>query len=157
MVRYDILLTVKDHPYFLRKAFEVAEGASGLRGRYKTGAIIVVGNRIISEGRNSLKTHPFAKSFSKNSEAIYLHAEHEAILKASRYLGKKEWRKARLYVARTTKSSTFGLAKPCNGCACAINHFKIGFVAYSLDAGEHLQYVSYSTKTNDLFIHSEIA
>jgi tRNA(Arg) A34 adenosine deaminase TadA len=147
---------VKDHPYFLRKAFEVAETASGIRGRFRTGAIIAVGNHIISEGRNTLKSHPFAKAFSKNSEAIYLHAEHEAILKASRKLGKRDWHKARLYVARTTKSNQFGLAKPCNGCACAIDHFKIGLVVYSLDAGEHLNYVSYSTKSQDLFVHSEI-
>lgn len=147
---------MKDHPHFLRKALEVAETASGLRGRYRTGALIVLGNEIISKGTNSVKSHPFAKAFSKHPEAIYLHAEHDAILKASRKLGKRDWHKARLYVARTTKSSVFGLAKPCNGCACAINHFKIGLVVYSLDASEHLGYVTYNTKTHDLFMHSEI-
>lgn len=151
-----ILYIVKDHSFFLHKALEVAETAPGIRGRFRTGALVVVGNRIISKGRNSIKSHPFAKTFGKNDAAIYLHAEHDAILKASRKLSRKEWRKAKLYIARTTKSTFFGLAKPCNGCACAIKHFNIGLVVYSLDTDSKLNYVSYNSGNEELYIHSEV-
>lgn len=140
----------------MRRAFEVAESAQGYNGKNKTGAVIVVGNRVVSEGRNSEKSHPFARTFSKHPDSIYLHAEHDAILKASRKLGNQDWNKARLYVARTTRVNHFGIAKPCNGCAAAIEHFNIQHICYSLDAGPYLSFAYLDRKQNQLFITQEI-
>jgi deoxycytidylate deaminase len=151
-----ILHIVKDHAYYLQKAYQVALTSEGFKGKNKTGAVIVVGKKIVATGRNSIKTHPFARTFSRHPDAIYLHAEHDAILKASRKLGDRDWSKARLYVARATKSDFFGLAKPCNGCACAIEHFKINFVCYTLDASEYLSYVTLNRKTDQMFMCQEI-
>lgn len=147
---------MKDHSYYCKKALEAAKESTGFNNRNKTGAIIVVGRKIIAKGSNSEKTHPLAQTFCNHPEAIYLHAEHDAIIKASRKLGKRNWNKARIYVARATRQGGVGIAKPCNGCAAAIKHFKIRIVCYTLGFGEHMSYATADTKKGTLFVTSEI-
>ncbi len=108
-------------------------------GRARLAAAIVVKNDIISVGHNRLKSHPFQARFGSNSDAIYLHAEIDAILSALRIINPEELSKAELYVARVKYADhhrngfTLGLSKPCIGCQRAIQEFGIKRVIYSLD------------------------
>ena len=95
-------------------------------------------NQIISYGVNQNKSHPFHTKFSKNEDAIFLHAETDAIKNALRRLTEEELVKATLYVCRVKYSHngddkwiTWGLSKPCLGCQRAIATFGIENVIYS--------------------------
>lgn len=99
-------------------------------------AAIVIRNRIISFGTNKRKSHPFQKKYGKNVDAIYLHAEIDAIKNALRTINSDELSKATLYVARAKKGPkrnfVTGLARPCqNGCCNAIAAFNIKYVFYT--------------------------
>lgn len=89
-----------------------------------------------------MKSHPLALKWGKNSEAMFIHSELDAIMNASRLRNEVDWRNTTLYVCRvkrTAPRSSFiwGLARPCisnqGGCAAAIAHYDIGRVVYSLD------------------------
>jgi deoxycytidylate deaminase len=95
-------------------------------GRQRLSACIVKGKRLISIGVNKRKTHPLQWKFSKHEEAIYLHAEIDAIINA-----KEDIRGATMYVARVMKNGECGLAKPCEGCQRAIQFFGIKKVYYT--------------------------
>jgi len=102
-------------------------------------AAIVYKNQLISFGINQRKTDPFQAKFSKNSEAIYIHAENSAIKNALRDLSIEKLSKATLYICRVKKLDNrfvFGMAKPCVGCMKAIINFDIKKVYYSLDNGD---------------------
>lgn len=103
----------------------------------KIAAGIAIKGTLISLGRNSRRTHPFAARFQKHEEAIYLHAETAAIANALNHVHKDELRRATLYVHRVKHPSARtaeycdGLAKPCPGCMGAISAFGIRKVIYS--------------------------
>lgn len=80
-------------------------------------------------GFNSKKTHPLAKRFGRNSQAICLHAEVDAIRKAIR--SGSETFGSSLYVARILKNGTPAMAKPCPGCQRAIIAFGIKEVEWT--------------------------
>lgn len=80
-------------------------------------------------GYNQLKSHPLQAKFGRNDRAIYLHAEIDAIVKATR-LG--YWLEdATMYIARVLKDGTPALAKPCEGCQRALMHFGIKDVIWT--------------------------
>ena len=107
----------------------------------RIGAIITIKNRVIAYGTNQKKTHPFQALHGKNANAIYLHAEIDAIKNALREIDIDDFRRATLYVARLKNSTSdprspliYGLAKPCkHGCAQAIVKFGLKRAVYSLD------------------------
>ena len=117
----------------------VAEGvdrnttASGAR----LAAALVYKNRIVSVGINQKRSHPFQAKYSKNEDAIYLHAETDTIRTALRHLSEKQLSKATLYVCRIKHENgadtplIWGLSKPCVGCQRAIATFDIKGVVYS--------------------------
>lgn len=100
-------------------------------------AAIVKNNKIISVGINRKKTDPLQARFSKNKEAIFLHAEIHAIKNALRELTVDELKNSTLYICRvkrplsSSKNFVWGLAKPCEGCSRAIAEFEIKNVVYS--------------------------
>ena len=94
-------------------------------------ACIVYKHEIVAFGQNQMKSHPFQAKFAKNSKAIFIHAEVEAIYNALKKLSLKELEKAELYVIRLKKDGQIGLSAPCTGCARCINTFKIGKVFHS--------------------------
>ena len=150
---------MRDHSYYMSEALAVADTSPGYKNRQKVGCIIVEKGRIIARGVNSTKTHPLAAAFSKHPLAIYLHAEMGAIIKANRI--SSNFSNASLYVARRTLTNTrkhdgCGLAKPCNGCAAAIAHFNFGLIAYSLDSGAKMNYVTVDRRRNSTFVHKEV-
>ena len=100
-------------------------------------AALVYKNRIVSVGINQKRSHPFQAKYSKNEDAIYLHAETDTIRTALRHLSEKQLSKATLYVCRIKHADgpdtplIWGLSKPCVGCQRAIATFDIKGVVYS--------------------------
>jgi deoxycytidylate deaminase len=123
----------------LEQLQEIAVNNPGIRNRYKLAAAVVYKNRIVSIGVNSYKTHPIMMKFGKNDEALHLHAEVDALTRASRVLTSKQLSKSDLYVVRvkrpdkSSKKWITGLAKPCPGCVRAIEHYGIKNVFWTAD------------------------
>ena len=133
-------LSRRDHRVmdFLRRQAIDNEGASNA----KLAACIVLKGKIISTGRNQLKTHPFASQYRKNDDAIYLHAEANAIVNSLNHVSKDDLTKSVLYVYRIKRPDTHmnkdtvwaqGIAKPCEGCMRAIVEFNFKRVIYTTD------------------------
>lgn len=103
--------------------------------RAKLCAAVVIKDEIIAYGINQKKTHPLQAEFAKTVEACFLHAEIDAIAKATKRIGKEDFKKATLYVARVKKTNDGkyirGLAKPCSGCQGAIEHYGFKDVVYT--------------------------
>lgn len=92
--------------------------------KHKHAAAIYIGNKMISFGVNQLKSHPLQKKFGTNGDAIYLHAEVDAIRNALKRVNVYDLRNATLYVTKS-KQGVAGMSKPCVGCQRAIMHFGI--------------------------------
>ena len=86
-----------------------------------------------------MKSHPFQKKYSKNSDAIFFHAETSAIYIADKKLNFNKFESSTLYIYRSKYYSSdkerfiSGLAAPCEGCLKCIKDYKIGKVIYSLN------------------------
>jgi len=116
--------------------------------RAKLAAIIGIKNKIISVGTNKIKTHPFQKTYAKNSEAIFLHAEINAIKNSLNHLDPEDLKKATLYIYRVKRPSgnskqwVNGMSKPCMGCMGAIVEFGFKRVIYTTDVEEEFAVLS---------------
>ena len=90
------------------KFFDLAKKVSKLSNhtRFKIGAVIVRGTKIISVGTNKYKTHP--KSPHPYSS---LHAEMAAVL-----LARHDVRGCDIYVYRETKAGVPAMSRPCVWC-----------------------------------------
>lgn len=114
----------------------IAEDVAPVRNA-KLSAMLVYKGKIVSVGINQYKSHPFAAKYSKNKDAIFLHAEADCILKASRKLSEHELKKSILYVCRVKHDApkkgkiVFGKAKPCCGCEECIRAHGIKTVIYT--------------------------
>lgn len=101
----------------------------------RLGAILTVRQHVVALGTNyNPKSHPIAKIFGKNNDAIYPHAELSCILNAVRR-DFDDWHKATLWVARVVMiNGVFqtALARPCDGCWRAIEHYGIGKVVWTI-------------------------
>lgn len=84
--------------------------------------------KLLAVGRNSyVKTHPLQAKFARKAgrkDAIYLHAELSALLKAKEPVHK-------LVVLRYTKAGKPALAKPCESCQLAIKAFGVKHVEHT--------------------------
>lgn len=84
--------------------------------------------RLLSVGTNSyIKTHPAQAKYSKKAgkpDAIYIHAELAALLKARGKVHK-------LVVVRYGKNGQPLLAKPCAACQLAIHDFGVKSVEHT--------------------------
>ena len=109
----------------------------GVRGKYKIAAGIVYKKHLVATGVNSYKTHPMMWEFGKNQDALFLHAEVDAIKNALRLISVDQISKAELYIVRVKKDGkrgwVKGLAKPCEGCQRAIETFNLKTVHYTTD------------------------
>lgn len=107
-----------DHPPPMRLAIKESKKSDH---RFKIGAAIVKGNRVLSKAHNSRKTHPKFGS----GEFSTLHAESYAIYKAIRQgiclVG------STIYVYRHNNN----LAKPCSCCMGFIHKYGIKNIVYS--------------------------
>lgn len=109
--------------------------------RAKLAACVVYKGKIVSFGYNRRKSHPFQIMYGKNKDSIFLHAEVDAIYKATKRLSSYELTKSSLYVARVkfesnvSKKLVGGMARPCIGCARCIANFDLKRVVYTTEQG----------------------
>lgn len=80
--------------------------------KYRHGAVIVKGGRIISTGINKMKNHPnvFDSNVALIKSSSHVHAEIDAIKKVP------DLRGAKIYIARINKNNQTGLSRPCDNC-----------------------------------------
>lgn len=114
-----------------------------LKSKYKKGqrigAIIVIGNKIISMASNETKSHPI--QFKLNPlrfEASkydrchnYIHAEMKCILKCKDV----DFKKAKIYVYREDLHGRLRMCRPCNACMAMIKEVGIRHVYYTSPDG----------------------
>ncbi len=104
--------------------------------RTRFASAVVYRKDVVAFGINQKKSHPFMIPFTKNEDAIFLHAEVDAIKNALKEMD--DLSRCSLYVLRIKKdndrkTNICGLAKPCIGCMRAISTFGIKNVKYTLD------------------------
>lgn len=104
---------------------EIISDAKKGNKKNTTGAAIIYKREVIALATNDVtKTHPLQSRFARiPGETIYLHAEIAALAKALRRVDIKILNNSTLYVARLCANGTWGNAKPCVGCARAIDAF----------------------------------
>ena len=120
---------------FIEMLTEVSRLTEGF-GSARVAAAIAERGKLIALGVNRKKSHPMALRFSKNNQAIYSHAELDAIVGALKKVEPDGLRRATLYVVRTKiirGQDVLGEARPCAGCIRAIEAFQIKRVVYTGD------------------------
>jgi tRNA(Arg) A34 adenosine deaminase TadA len=138
------MITTRDTK-FMRMLRNIAIGNEPVRGA-KLASAVVLRSDLISIGRNQMRSHPFQARFGAHSEAIFLHAETNAIHNALKIIDPDLLRKATLYVRRVKRADKNkrdwfdGNARPCSGCMRCITEFKIGRVVYSTES-DHEEFV----------------
>jgi len=116
---------------FFRIAEKVAQKG---RSKFRMGAVVVQGNRILSVGYNNMqKSHPVMSRNSISVEQqnfIKLHAEVSALLSLD---NPSINNKTAIYVYRARRDGHQGLAKPCDVCIRFIQSMGVKKVYFSLD------------------------
>lgn len=110
----------------------------------KVGASVYLGNKFISKGVNSNKTHTSVPRFNEVLEfdkPPVLHAEMSALIRASKVISHKDFKHCTLYVARKLNCDGYGLARPCRACQEAIKLFGISKVIYTTENGYAIEYI----------------
>ena len=108
---------------------KMAENATMVRSSRHAAAIVYKG-QVLAYGVNSLKTHPIMIKYGRNKDAIYLHAEIDAIVRAINKYGVEILSKSTLYVVRINKKNQLVGRCRCRGCKKAIEAFKIKKVVH---------------------------
>lgn len=108
-------------------------------GNQTLAACIVKNNKIVSFGHNKNKTHPLQNKFTKHPKALFLHAEIDAIKNSLKRISADDIVGTTLYIARTKKDGSEGMAKPCKGCMQAIESFGIAKVIYTSGTEGHYE------------------
>ena len=115
-------------------------------GKFHIGAVAVYKGRVIAEGYNSKKTHPFQKKYDVyrgfrdgHQPPHYLHAEIDCLNRIDK--DKYDMSKVKIYVYRKRRDMPHGISRPCPACMQAIKDAGIKEVFYSTDQGyanEHI-------------------
>lgn len=95
--------------------------------RFKVGAVITKGGRVLSTGTNKIR-------YSKHNDRPWpsVHAEEEAIMKVLKLPdGLAKLAGATIYVSRITADGNIGCAKPCPACQGLIDSVHIRKVIYT--------------------------
>jgi deoxycytidylate deaminase len=93
-------------------------------------ACVAIGNKVLTVGRNSSKTHPRVAELTGDPEKCCLHAEMDAIFKAEKII--RSFKRCSLYVVRVSNiSDDFLYSKPCEYCQKLISRYPFKKVVYS--------------------------
>lgn len=107
----------------IQRGFRAAISAALLSNeRYRVGAAIFLGNRLLQIGWNSKKTSPRVDSVFN-----WHHAETAALIGST----KSDLTRATIYVVRVRKSGTLAMARPCKVCRGLLRSSGIKKVVYS--------------------------
>ena len=117
---------------YIDEALQLARAGERVGGA-RLGALLVIGNRVVSMGQNMYKTHPLQKRFARRPDAIFQHAEINCLVNFLRNNDPEDLVNATLYVGRVFGEDMehIGTAKPCTGCAAAIHHYGIKKVVHT--------------------------
>ncbi len=114
---------------YFELAYRVAEDS--LHHKYKVGAVVVKGNRVLATAVNIVKTHTEQYKYQKlNLDRVArpspnLHAEMRAVLRCEHTFS-GDLAGASIYVVNIrVKTKTLGTSKPCPLCALKINSCSI--------------------------------
>jgi deoxycytidylate deaminase len=101
--------------------------------RYRLGAVIVKGNRVLATGYNEIR-------YSKRLRKSNIHAEEAAILKLLKENRLQDLNGSAIYVSRVCPSGRTAMAKPCKTCAELIRSVGLDKVIYTTDSGTTEEY-----------------
>ena len=117
----------------LHKYVEIAKNIDigDINPRTRHFAFIINKNKIISQGFNTLKTHPFLLKYGYRSNCK-VHAEASAIIKSNTFNHKNN----KMITFRFDKSGNLNQGKPCKYCQNILNLVDMKEVWYSDLKGE---------------------
>jgi len=124
-----------DFPWPLKRARKESRKVKH-SGRH-VGAAITKGGRLLSVGRNKLKTHPALTTFS-------IHAEQDAILSR---IHCDDMTGATMWVFRETADGMPAMAKPCDKCVNMMLAFGIKKAVYSVPYPPYIGVTVYRGET----------
>ena len=126
------MLTKKKKTIMTRLLREATKNKPVFRARVV--AAVVYRGKIIAIGKNQNKTHPEAAKYCKHEDAIFLHAEVDAINRAKKKMPCLS--KTQIFVLRIRQDGTVGNSLPCLGCASCIEEHKVSQINYTNEEGE---------------------
>jgi len=132
-VAFYLLDTNQTH-VITEKLINVAEHRSARIKSSRHAAAVTRRGVIISTGWNKLKSHPMQAKFASvagKPEAIFLHAETDAIIKTINKHGPEILTGCEMYIIRVTKNGRLAKSKPCISCLGLLNHFQINHVYHT--------------------------
>ena len=100
--------------------------------RFRLGAVIAKGSRVLSLGTNKEKKSPRSTNPHTNQHGWTIHAELAAILP----LSEDNLRGSTIYIARILKSGKRGCSRPCINCMRLIHEAKISKIVFINQARE---------------------
>lgn len=106
----------------LHSLLEEAKRHPGV-ARMKLACCIMHNKRPIAIGINSYKTSPLQLKYRANPYNVYMHAEIEALARATRV--KQHLLGCSAYIVRVNKLGDPAMAKPCEGCMSALLAFGV--------------------------------
>lgn len=111
----------------LKNILEIAKKVSkNSKFRYKVGAVIFNGGKIIAIGNNSTKTNP---KLSRIFRHATLHAECDAILHCT---NPHKLKGSNIFIVRETKDGNPAMARPCDMCITMMYEHKIKIAYWTI-------------------------
>jgi len=138
---------IKRYLKFLAKEAIEQPGAS----RCRLCAMIVYKGMPISLGHNKMKSHPIMLEYGRTEHHIFLHAEVDALLKASKELTPNQLKKSTLYVCRVLADGNPSEARPCPGCQKAMREYGIENIVWTTYNGYKTSEQETLNETNDIY------
>jgi deoxycytidylate deaminase len=119
---------------YLSLAKEMAESS---HHKFRVGAALVRGNRLLSTGTNSYKTDPtMLRYYSRVADWTGLHAEMAAI----KGLRPEQIEGSTIFIFRLLRDGTQGLARPCQACCRYLADWGVRRAYFSLDSSGYDTY-----------------
>lgn len=117
---------------FIRIAYNTSAQANCT---FLIGATIALGSRVVSTGHCTKKTHPQNPKIKAPTKRNQLCAEVNATLRALKILPREKIKECSIYIARSRRDGSVGMAKPCPFCLSFLKDTGIRDVYYTTNAG----------------------
>lgn len=116
---------------------------SNLR-RARVGAVVVIGNRILSTACNSQKTRPLQERYNTyrnfDDDVMPIPKEHAEIAALSPLIGKEiEWDKVSIFTYRELRNGKRACSRPCEACSRLIKDLGIKNVYFVDQDGDFVK------------------